>query len=200
LTQAPEHTDPASAGEESSSGARFGGALTAAYAIPGGAATAVPGDALRATLGPLWVLGAGAGVRLGPVWYLGAYGSYGMGRASDQVQSSCAAAGLTCSASMYELGLETAVHVTPRAAVDWWIALGGGLEDSALRAGSVSNHIGGPALRTQTGLQFGALGLFASVTTGRYTRQSDRTSGSGEVGIANPATHTWFSVGLRLAR
>lgn len=147
------------------------------------------------------------GYRFNPSWYLGGYFQYGFANV-NRADSSCAPAGVDCSARDIRLGILATYHFRPEMRFAPWLGFGAGLEWFTMSwdygADWQEVTLSGFELLN---LQFGfdgrisrgfSLGPFFSFSLGRFTSASNETSTAGVTAdIYNTDVHQWFWLGVR---
>jgi hypothetical protein len=135
------------------------------------------------------------GFRLDP-WTLAGYLSYGFGQLASEADRACGTA--DCSANVFRLGLQAALHSEIRPEREVWGGVFGGYERLDLDApGSLDLTASGWELGLQGGFDFATrstgFGPFAAFSFGRFTSLA---VGGNDVDVPE-ATHVTLQLGIR---
>ncbi len=175
--------------------------LWMAGAVPSGTLDG-SGLSLSSAFRPQLVLGLDASWRVADPLELGVYLRLGGGASRGAVDAACLATGGRCDAFGLGVGLFPRWSFAPRAAVNPWVQVGGGLEYLTASNDSAGIDYDGWEMGAWVGVDFragpvGALGLFAGARWGEFT------SGAAYGGFPMPwggtAAHGWIDVGVRWA-
>ncbi len=158
--------------------------------------------------------GGELGVRIAHSVFLGGFFHYGL------VGTSCVdppASGVlvTCSGHDIKAGVETILHLAPRASIDPWLGFGLGHEwlqvsvtESGVQTGTATQTLDGWNFAdVSLGLDFHVndsvgVGPYFELTSGSFTSDSESVSVPGSSAaassdVSSQSSHQWFTLGLR---
>ena len=187
--------------------------------FPFGSATGARGDSLSNRYGWQWVpFEIGLGVKITDELYLGPYLSVGVGAEGSDlaVEKRCEAGDdviddVSCSAVSVRMGLEVRYTFTPAEQMSGWVGYGFGYSGGSQTISDEGRYTetetarGLELARLTGGLDFRltrvfGLGPYAVASIGRYNAQRTeiRNGEASNRDIAEPATHVWLGLGLRM--
>lgn len=152
---------------------------------------------------PIWL---DVGYRINPNIYVGGYLSYGIGMLNkDYTKGACDQPGVSCSASLINLGVMGAYHLMPDQSFDPWVGVGVGYEIAKFKESSGSTEGGGSYsgltfLNLQAGGDYKVdpafgIGPFISLAIGQYGSCS-LDSGK-DCKLDQKTLHEWFTIGAK---
>ena len=187
--------------------------------FPFGSATGARGDSLSNRYGWQWVpFEIGLGAKITDELYLGPYLSVGVGAEGSDlaVEKRCEAGDdviddVSCSAVSVRMGLEVRYTFTPAEQMSGWVGYGFGYSVGSQTISDEGRYTetetarGLELARLTGGLDFRltrvfGLGPYAVASIGRYNAQRTeiRNGEASNRDIADPATHVWLGLGLRM--
>lgn len=178
--------------------------------LPWGNASDLQGDELSARSSWQVPILFDVGYKLQKPLFLGIYGGVAFGAvgSGNEAEAACAAAGVRCRVSFYQLGLQGQYHFGPSDRLNPWIGVGFGYErlHQSLSSGSHSEEqesAGVTLLKLALGVDYrsrSALGPFVEFSAGRY--ETTRTEIEGVTVHEGPtkpsAWHGFLMLGARL--
>jgi len=149
------------------------------------------------------------GYKFVPQLFIGGYVGLGFGGVGDQIAAQCS--DISCSSTLFRIGLEAIYYPTPGRPVSPWVGYGIGLEGNSVNAsdgfGDASSiSVGGfEWAHLMAGVDFRmsralAVGPFVDLSFGTYNSVSvtDASGNSQNLDLTQHATHGWLQIGLRM--
>ncbi len=159
-------------------------------------------------------IGGELGARIAHVVFLGGFFHYGL-LGMSCIDPPANGVLVTCSGHDIEAGVETIIHLAPRATVDPWIGFGFGHEwlqvtvsESGAQTATVTQTLDGWNFADLSlGLDFHVrdsvgIGPYVELTSGSFTSDSASatvagTSAAASSDISDQSSHQWFTLGVR---